>query len=70
MAKNGNFVFLRSKSTGKSGWYPEHFVKYGDLEPADSASEKCKDCVVDVPVVEIDSPTVTWGTQISDGEAD
>ena len=48
------FVTLRSKSTGKTGEYPERFLGFDDLELADPETASCVDCVVPVADDELD----------------
>lgn len=42
------FVWLRSKTTGKTGLYPEFFLTWPDFEELEPISEPCVDCVVHI----------------------
>lgn len=48
---SNGFKFLRSVSTGRTGYYPAHFLGFPDFEEVvDDAG--CVDCVVEPPAPE------------------
>lgn len=49
------YKHFRSKTTGKSGYYPAHFGEtWPDFEEADPNSDSCVDCAVQ-PTVEVEA---------------
>lgn len=47
------FKLLRSKTTGKTGYYPDFYATWPDLEELDPVDDTCIDCVVDLESDEV-----------------
>lgn len=62
-----NHVYFRSRSTGKTGWYPKSFAKFGDLEEIDPKTGKCIDCAFQPEEPAVEDTTPDWASNFYQG---